>query len=137
MAAPQEPTEGDTHYSENVYINLAAMSALSIKGVAAMNTTTGEDWAQLVGVKNDITGVKLTQSDEGHLTLDLYITVRYGYRIPDVALRVQEAVKSGIEDVTNTPVDGVNIFVQAIDFDDTIGVPIRGGAKDPQSEESL
>ena len=67
----------------------------------------------------------------------MYITVRYGYRIPDVALRVQEAVKSGIEDVTDTPVDGVNIFVQAIDFDDTIGVPIRGGAKDPQSEESL
>ena len=137
MAAAKELTDGVTHYSESVYITLAAMSALSIKGVAAMNTTTGEDWAQLVGVKNDITGVKLEQSEEGSLTLDLYITVRYGYRIPDIALRVQEAVKTGIETVTDTPVDGVNIFVQAIDFDDTIGVPNVTGAKRPQSEESL
>lgn len=137
MAAAKELMEGATHYSESVYITLAAMSALSIKGVAAMNTTTGEDWAQLVGVKNDITGVKLEQSEEGSLTLDLYITVRYGYRIPDIALRVQEAVKTGIETVTDTPVDGVNIFVQAIDFDDTIGVPNVTGAKRPQSEESL
>lgn len=137
MAAAKELTEGATHYSESVYITLAAMSALSIKGVAAMNTTTGEDWAQLVGVKNDITGVKLEQSEEGSLTLDLYITVRYGYRIPDIALRVQEAVKTGIETVTDTPVDGVNIFVQAIDFDDTVGVPNVTGAKRPQSEETL
>lgn len=137
MAAAKELTEGATHYSESVYITLAAMSALSIKGVAAMNTTTGEDWAQLVGVKNDITGVKLEQSEEGSLTLDLYITVRYGYRIPDIALRVQEAVKTGIETVTDTPVDGVNIFVQAIDFDDTVGVPNETGAKRPQSEETL
>lgn len=137
MAAAKELTEGVTHYSESVYITLAAMSALSIKGVAAMNTTTGEDWAQLVGVKNDITGVKLEQSEEGSLTLDLYITVRYGYRIPDIALRVQEAVKTGIETVTDTPVDGVNIFVQAIDFDDTVGVPNVTGAKRPQSEETL
>lgn len=137
MAAAKELTEGATHYSESVYITLAAMSALSIKGVAAMNTTTGEDWAQLVGVKNDITGVKLEQSEEGSLTLDLYITVRYGYRIPDIALRVQEAVKTGIETVTDTPVDGVNIFVQAIDFDDTVGVPNVTGVKRPQSEETL
>lgn len=137
MAAAKELTEGATHYSESVYITLAAMSALSIKGVAAMNTTTGEDWAQLVGVKNDITGVKLEQSEEGSLTLDLYITVRYGYRIPDIALRVQEAVKTGIETVTDTPVDGVNIFVQAIDFDDTVGVPNETGAKRSQSEDTL
>lgn len=137
MADTKEPMDGVTHYSESVYITLAAMSALSIKGVAAMNTTTGEDWAQLVGVKNDITGVKLTQSDEGALTLDMYITVRYGYRIPDIALRIQEAVKSGIEEVTDTPVDGVNIFVQAIDFDDTFGVPVSGNDKASQSEESL
>ncbi len=137
MAAAKELTEGATHYSESVYITLAAMSALSIKGVAAMNTTTGEDWAQLVGVKNDITGVKLEQSEEGTLTLDLYITVRYGYRIPDIALRVQEAVKTGIETVTDTPVDGVNIFVQAIDFDDTVGVPNVTGAKRSQSEDTL
>lgn len=71
-------------------------------------------------MKSQWEGVKLQHVSDTSITLDLYLVARYGYRIPDVALRVQEHVKTGIETLTGTTVEGVNIFIQDIAFDNTV-----------------
>ena len=50
--------------------------------------------------------------------MDLYIIVKYGVRIPDVALSVQETVKQAIESMTGLSVVEVNIHVQGVGFPD-------------------
>jgi uncharacterized alkaline shock family protein YloU len=42
--------------------------------------------------------------------------VEYGVRIPDIALRVQENVKRGIESMTGLDVVEVNVHVQGVGF---------------------
>ena len=58
--------------------------------------------------------------------VDLYIIVKYGVRIPDVALAVQENVKQAIETMTGLTVVEVNIHVQGV------GVP----EEEPKEEEA-
>lgn len=121
--------EGLTKISEDIYSALAAIKAKEVRGIAGMSSTIGDGIASLVGIKNDDEGVHIDLFDEGRLTVDLYVIVHYGYRIPDLALRLQEHVKSGIEEDTETPVDGVNVFVQGIIFEDEV-VTATGSAKE-------
>jgi uncharacterized alkaline shock family protein YloU len=46
----------------------------------------------------------------------LYLIVRYGTRIPDVAWSVQENVKKAIESMTGLKVVKVNVHVQGVSF---------------------
>ena len=50
------------------------------------------------------------------LIFDLYINIRIGGNIPEIAFKVQEHVKKTIEKVCNKQVSKVNIHVQGIDF---------------------
>ena len=51
--------------------------------------------------------------------MDLYIIVKFGVRIPDVALNVQEKVKNAIESMTGLSVVEVNVHVQGVGFPET------------------
>lgn len=66
-------------------------------------------------------GIKVTVDDKGsepRVTLDAYVNVRYGVRIPDVAWDVQEKLKRDLERVTGYEIKAVNIHVQGVIFPD-------------------
>ena len=67
------------------------------------------------GRRNLSKGVKVV-TEEDETTIDLYVVVRYGYRIPDLAWEIQENVKSTVEALTSISVSAVNIHVQGVDF---------------------
>ena len=71
--------------------------------------------AAMLGKKNFAKGVKV-EVGEKEAAIDLYIIVKYGVRIPDVALSVQENVKQAIETMTGLSVVEVNIHVQGVGF---------------------
>ena len=48
------------------------------------------------------------------LVLDLYLTVQYGYAIPEVAENAQRSVSSAIEAMTGCTVGAVNIHVGGV-----------------------
>ena len=71
--------------------------------------------AEMLGRRNFAKGVKV-EVGEKEAAVDLYIIVKYGVRIPDVALAVQENVKQAIETMTGLSVVEVNIHVQGVGF---------------------
>ena len=73
--------------------------------------------AEMLGRKNFAKGVKV-EVGEKEAAVDLYIIVKYGVRIPDVALAAQENVKQAIENMTGLSVVEVNIHVQGVGFPD-------------------
>ena len=81
--------------------------------------------AEILGKKNFAKGVKV-EVGETEAAVDLYIIVKYGVRIPEVALAVQENVKQAIETMTGLTVVEVNIHVQGV------GVP----EEEPKEEEA-
>jgi uncharacterized alkaline shock family protein YloU len=79
-------------------------------------------------------GVRVSLEDEKNpqVTVDTYISVRYGLRIPDVAWDLQETIKNQLEQYTGYTVKAVNVYVQGIHFED--GRPLEEAPKEPVKE---
>lgn len=90
---------GSIRIADEVVSIVAGLAATEVPGVAGMSGGIVGGIAEMLGRKNLSKGVKV-EVGEKEAAVDLYIIVEYGVRIPEVALRIQEAVKRAIESMT-------------------------------------
>ncbi len=98
---------GNIHISEDVLASIAAGAAAEVEGIGGLMTLNTKKTAGK--------GVRLTM-DEDKAIIDLYVLVRYGYAIPEVASRIQDAVTGEVEAMTGFPVSAVNVHVGGVSF---------------------
>lgn len=120
MANEKEVVKKDTalgsiRIADEVVGIIAGLAATEVEGVAGMSGGVVGGIAELLGRKNFAKGVKV-EVGEKEAAVDLFVIMKYGVRIPDVALAVQENVKRGIETMTGLSVVEVNIHVQGVSF---------------------
>ena len=96
---------GSIHISEEVLASIASGAANEVEGISGMMT--------LAGKKTAAKGVRL-QMDENGATIDLYVMIRFGYAIPEVAEKLQISVASSVEAMTGFKVKAVNIHVGGV-----------------------
>ena len=106
---------GAVRIADEVVSIIAGLAATEIDGIAGMSGGIAGGIAEILGRKNFSKGVRV-EVGEKETAVDLYIIVKYGVRIPDVALAVQERVKSAIETMTGLSVVEVNVHVQGVGF---------------------
>lgn len=105
---------GTVKISEEVVGVIAGIAATEIEGVSGLNPTTTRGITQVFTGKRNVTkGVKVTIGDEKS-TIDMIMSVEYGYNIPDVVKKVQENVLETVENITGLRVSEVNIMVNNI-----------------------
>lgn len=108
---------GTIHISEEVIVELAKKTLWSVTGVQPASPGI----ASKLGIGRKASdGIRVTVEDKVPplVTVDVYIMVKYGLRIPDAAWEVQESIKKTIEEYTGYDVKAVNINVQGIYFKD-------------------
>ncbi len=106
---------GSIRIADEVVSIIAGLAATEIDGVAGMSGGIVSGVAEMLGRKNFSKGVKV-EVGEKEAAVDLFLIVKYGVRIPDLALAVQENVKQAIETMTGLSVVEVNIHVQGVGF---------------------
>lgn len=109
---------GSVRIADEVVSIIAGMAATEVDGIAGMSGGLVGGIAEILGKKNLAKGVKV-EVGETEAAVDLYIIVKFGIRIPDVALNVQEKVKNAIETMTGLSVVEVNVHVQGVGFPET------------------
>ncbi len=103
--------------SEDVIGIIAGLAASEVEGIAGMQLGFVEGISQMLGSNKKYSkGVKI-ELEGKKVTVDLFVTVKYGVRIPDVAWAAQTAVKNAVETMTGLEVAVVNINVQGITFE--------------------
>jgi len=107
---------GSVNISEDVVAAIAVSAVKDVEGVSGMASNLGANVTELVSKKNVIKGVKLDMGAE-NIVVDLYIIVRYGFEIMDVAEKVQVGVKNSLEALTGIEVGAVNVHVGGISFE--------------------
>lgn len=107
---------GEVRISTDVIIVIAHAAAMETEGVAAMSAGIADNIQQVLGRKGGTKGVKVELTGR-EVTIDLFLIVDYGARIPDVAWRAQEKVKGAVESMTGLEVKGINVHVQGVSFD--------------------
>ena len=109
---------GEVRIADEVVAIIAGLAATEVDGVDSMAGNITNELVGKLGMKNLSKGVKVDVTEE-HVSVDLSLNIKYGYNIPDVSERVQDRVKSAIENMTgltvldvNTRIAGVNINEQ-------------------------
>ena len=110
--------DGSVSISEDVIAIIAWEAMHEVEGFGGPSAGFSGELAELIGRKNASRGVRITSAEDG-VSVDVYITVRYGYSVTKVSRDIQEAISKSVQDMTGVPVSAVNVNVAGIAFDKT------------------
>ena len=114
---PGEEGFGQVQIADEVVAIIAGLAATEVEGVASMAGNITNELVGKLGMKNLSKGVKVDVTEE-HVSVDLSLNIKYGYNIPDVSERVQDRVKSAIENMTGLTVLDVNIRIAGVNINE-------------------
>lgn len=104
---------GSIRIADEVVAIIAGLAAVEIEGVAAMSGSWGTGIVEMLGKKNLGKGVKV-EVGEKEAAIDIFLSIEFGFPIPNVAQKVQEQVKSAVENMTGLKVTSVNVHVVGV-----------------------
>ena len=98
-------------------IEIATMSTTSLEGVTGMAK-------EAEGLKGSILtrdgtvkdGIKYSHDKEGNTTLDVYVRVKYGVKIPQLAWELQRKIQDDVNAKTGILLNDIHIHVEGVDM---------------------
>ena len=107
---------GEVQIADEVVAAIAGLAANEVKGVSTPAGTVTSDLAGKLGSKKNLSkGVKVLVNPDA-VSVDMALTLDYGYGIPETAKQVQEKVKLAIENMTGLQVKEVNIRIAGVNI---------------------
>lgn len=105
---------GAVQIDPEVLAEIAISAAGEIEG---MSLLPGNLWDQLLTFfgQRHFPAVKVNIDENHDVSLEVKIIVRYGINIPDIARRLQTAIKSAVAKTLNINVTDININVWGIE----------------------
>lgn len=107
---------GEVRIADEVVAIIAGLAATEVKGVAAMAGNATREIIERMGMKSLSKGVSVEVIDST-VSVKLSLNLEYGHSIPEVCAKVQERVKSAIENMTGLEVLDVNITIAGVNID--------------------
>ena len=105
---------GSIQISEDVLASIAGNAVQETEGVSALMSANVSDL--MGGKKMTAKGVKV-ELDGENIVVNLFILLRYGCAVSEVAQKVQSSVFAALEGMTGFQVNAVNVHVGGISFD--------------------
>lgn len=110
---------GEVQIADEVVAVIAGIAAMEVEGVSSMAGTTTREIISKLGMKTLSKGVKVDVL-EGIVTVSLALNLKFGTNIKVTTMKVQEKVKSAIENMTGLTVADVNIRVAGVDMPEEV-----------------
>ena len=104
---------GTVKIANDVVAMIAGLAATEVEGVGSMAGNITNELIGKVGMKKQTKGVKVDILD-GNVSVELAVTLEYGFNIPTTCNKVQNKVKNAIETMTGFNVSDVNIRIVGI-----------------------
>ena len=103
---------GEVKIADEVVAIIAGLAATEVSSMAGNITN---ELVSKLGMKNLSKGVRV-EVLSGIVNVDVALNIAYGYSIPEVSAKVQERVKSAIENMTGLEVSIVNVRIATVDM---------------------
>ena len=105
---------GSLQISTEVLGKIARCAALEVAGVAEVSCGSQnrkvKDFLERANVQSPVT----VEMRDGTAEITLHLVVAFGARIPSVAEKVQENVKTAVQNMTNVTVSRVDLVIAAL-----------------------
>ena len=104
---------GEVRIADDVIAIIAGLAATEVSGVARMCGNITNELVSKLGMNKLSKGVRVNV-EKDYVTVDLALELEYGISIPEVSSKVQDRVKSAIENMTGLKVHEVNVRVAGV-----------------------
>lgn len=104
---------GNIRISDDVVKVLAAKAATEVEGVYKLAGGVVDEVSKMLGKKSLTNGVKV-EVGEKECNIEIYLVVEFGYKIPEIAKKVQSNVMETVSNLSGLKVVEVNIYVQSV-----------------------
>lgn len=108
-----DENRGEVQIADDVVAMIASLAATEVKGVHALSGNITNELMSKVGVKKLTKGVKVVINDN-NVTIHLAVTMEYGFNIPATCTKVQDKVKTAVENMTGLSCTDVNIRIVGV-----------------------
>lgn len=106
---------GTVNIADEVIAVIAGMAAAEVEGVVGMVGKLHGELVELLGMKNLGKGIKVRVNEAEEITLDLAVIIEADVSVQEVTARIQQKVKSTVENMTGLTVAAVNIKVSGVE----------------------
>ena len=108
--------EINTKTTEEIISQTAAAAVLSVEAVGSMSSGPIVKPPKCYEIYK---GIVLTEGKKHSYTIDIYMRIKYGEKIPQTAFAVQESVKAALDEIGGIEISSININIQGVDFPET------------------
>ena len=109
---------GNIRIADDVVKTIAAKATADVEGVYKLAGGVVDEVSRILGKKRPTNGVKV-EVGEVECNIEIYIVVKYGYKIPEVAEEVQKNVLEEVSRLSGLKVVEVNVYVQNVKMEET------------------
>ena len=107
---------GEVRIADEVVAIIAGLAATEVEGVSSMAGNNTNELVSKLGMKNLSKGIKVDVQEQV-VKVDVALNIRFGYAIPEVSTKVQERVKSAIENMTGLEVSNINVRIAGVNLE--------------------
>lgn len=104
---------GEVKINEEVIAIIAAMAAMEVDGVVAMAGNITAEIVSKLGMKKLSKGVTIEVAD-GKILVDVAIVLKMNENILKISKKVQDKVKTTVENMTGMEVSNVNVNISSV-----------------------
>lgn len=109
---------GEVKIADEVVAIIAGLATTEVEGVSSMAGNITNELVSKLGMKNLSKGVRV-EVLEHKVNVEVALNIGYGYSIPEVSAKVQDRVKTAIENMTGLDVATVNVRIASVDMGNT------------------
>lgn len=115
MNSEESRTElGIVRIHKEVIASITAIAATEIEGVKRIGGSFKTGILEFIG-KKFLYAIKVEIAKFGDVKIEVPLVIEYGCNIPQIAVKVQENIRSALEKMTNLSIKDININVQSIE----------------------
>ncbi|MDR1017732.1 MAG: Asp23/Gls24 family envelope stress response protein [Lachnospiraceae bacterium] len=108
---------GSVKITEEVIAIIAGLGAMEVEGVSSMAGSSSRQIFAKLGYKTLSKGVHIEiENDEVKVVLS--INLKYGYNLKEISSKIQEKVKTTLENMTGLIVSEVDIRIAGVDMEE-------------------
>jgi uncharacterized alkaline shock family protein YloU len=117
VVTEEDSFKDNVTYKKHVVISIVSLATQEISGIASISRKSVSAIKSAFS-KNINRGI-IVDFENNNAKIDVFVNVKFGCSVKDVAFRVQENIKSSVESMTEYKVEAVNVHVVGVNFSES------------------
>ena len=117
VVTEEDSFKDNVTYKKHVVISIVSLATQEISGIASISRKSVSAIRSAFS-KNINRGI-IVDFENNNAKIDVFVNVKFGCSVKDVAFRVQENIKSSVESMTEYKVESVNVHVVGVNFSES------------------